>query len=368
MKLLFISLFFVSLLNIQAQTIQEADLSIPITVKDHLGNQSTIQFGIDSIATDTIDYELGEANIPPDGCGWGFCAAFFLPENNYSGYLSSFKDYRFGQIPFSGQVVYRLTYATSGNSVTIYWYLPQEVTGRLQDIITGKVLDEPMVGIDSLLITNVNSFNRLKMTITYNQATPVELTSFTINVSENTVNLNWQTATETNNQGFAIERKQVFSQQSSASNEEWNAIGFVNGNGTTTESQSYSFVDKNISSGIYKYRLKQIDYDGTFDYSNEIEVEITPSEFALEQNYPNPFNPSTSIQYTIGSKQFVQLKVYDVLGNEIATLVNEEKPAGSYVVEFNVAQDSRPAIASGIYFYKLQAGRFVETKKMILIK
>ena len=106
MKLLFITLFFVSLLNIQAQTIQEADLSIPITVKDHLGNQSTIQFGIDSLATDTIDYELGEANIPPDGCGWGFCAAFFLPENNYSGYLSSFKDYRFGQIPFSGQVVY----------------------------------------------------------------------------------------------------------------------------------------------------------------------------------------------------------------------------------------------------------------------
>ena len=204
--------------------------------------------------------------------------------------------------------------------------------------------------------------------LTFQNVIPVELISFTAFPQNNSVNLNWQTATETNNQGFAIERKQVFSQQSSAGNEEWNAIGFVNGNGTTTESQSYSFVDKNISSGIYKYRLKQIDYDGTFDYSNEIEVEITPSEFALEQNYPNPFNPSTSIQYTIGSKQFVQLKVYDVLGNEIATLVNEEKPAGSYVVEFNVAQDSRPAIASGIYFYKLQAGRFVETKKMILIK
>jgi hypothetical protein len=342
----------------QAQTIQDADLSIPITVKDDLGYQSTILFGIDSIATDTIDYELGESNIPPDGCGWVFCAAFFLPENNFSGYLSSLKDYRFGQIPFTGQVEYRLVYATLGNSVTIYWDLPQEVTGRLQDIITGTLLDEPMIGNDSLLITNV-VFSRLKMTITYNQITPVELTSFKANVSENNVNLNWQTATETNNSGFQIERRKTINERS----EEWNTIGFISGNGTTTEPQSYSFVDENLSSGIYYYRLKQIDYDGTSNYSNEIEVEITPSEFALEQNYPNPFNPSTSIQYAIGSRQFITLKVYDVLGNEIATLVNEEKPSGTYNEQF-----SMDIFSSGIYFYKLTAGEFVQTKKMILLR
>ncbi|MBK7229251.1 MAG: T9SS type A sorting domain-containing protein [Ignavibacteriales bacterium] len=239
----------------------------------------------------------------------------------------------------------------------------------MQDIFTGTLINVFISGTDSFYVSN--PFNKLRLLLTFNNYIPVELTSFTAFPQNNSVNLSWQTATETNNSGFKVERRKTIDERS----EEWNTIGFVSGNGTTTEPQSYSFVDENLSSGIYKYRLKQIDYDGTFTYlptgqagSNEIEVEITPSEFALEQNYPNPFNPSTSIQYAIGNKQFVQLKVYDVLGNEIATLVNEEKPAGSYEVEFDVAQDSRPAIASGIYFYKLQAGEFIQTKKMILIK
>src|SRR5690606_5091234 len=122
----------------------------------------------------------------------------------------------------------------------------------------------------------------------------------------------------------------------------------------TTEPQSYSFNDENLSSGKYQYRLKQIDFDGTFEYSNVIEAEInSPTKFSLEQNYPNPFNPSTSIQYAIGNRQFVTLKVYDVLGNEVSTLVNEEKPAGSYDVEFNASN-----LASGIYYYQLKAGDF----------
>jgi len=194
---------------------------------------------------------------------------------------------------------------------------------------------------------------------------PVELISFIASINENNVTLNWQTATETNNQGFQIERRKTQDEGS----EEWNVVSFVNGYGTTTEPQSYTFVDDNLSAGKYLYRLKQIDFDGTFEYSNTIQVEInSPTKFSLEQNYPNPFNPNTSIQYAIGSKQFVTLKIYDVLGKEIATLVNEEKPAGSYEVQFNVAQDSSPAISSGIYFYQLKAGEFAETKKMILLK
>jgi len=193
---------------------------------------------------------------------------------------------------------------------------------------------------------------------------PIELASFTSLINENAVTLNWQTETETNNQGFEIERKEVLSPQSSVSKEEWNVLGFVNGNGTTTEPQSYSFVDRNLEAGKYNYRLKQIDFDGTFEYSNVIEVEIAvPLQFSLEQNYPNPFNPSTSIQYAIASKQFVTLKVYDVLGKEIATLVNEEKPAGNYEVKFDASK-----LASGIYYYQLRAGEFVETKKMTLLK
>ena len=201
---------------------------------------------------------------------------------------------------------------------------------------------------------------------------PVELTSFTSSVNENDVTLNWQTATETNNSGFQVERSKMLEARS----EEWENIGFINGNGTTTEPQSYSFVDKDLpagrqglEAGKYQYRLKQIDFDGTFEYSKTIEVEINaPLKFSLEQNYPNPFNPTTTIKFSIpavGTRLAlsVQLKVYDVLGKEIATLVNEEKPAGSYNIEFNGFN-----LASGIYYYQLRAGEFVETKKMLLLK
>ncbi|MFZ1517422.1 MAG: T9SS type A sorting domain-containing protein [Ignavibacteriaceae bacterium] len=191
---------------------------------------------------------------------------------------------------------------------------------------------------------------------------PVELLSFTSSVIDNDVILNWQTATETNNQGFQIERRKTQDERS----EEWNTLGFVNGKGTTTEPQSYSFVDENLTSGKYQYRLKQIDFDGTFEYSNTVEVEInSPTKFSLKRNYPNPFNPSTSIQYSISSRQFVTLKVYDVLGKEVATLVNEEKPAGMYNVEFRMQNLD---LSSGIYFYQLKAGDYIETKKMILMK
>ena len=193
-----------------------------------------------------------------------------------------------------------------------------------------------------------------------NGIVPVELASFTYSVTNNNVTLTWQTATETNNQGFQIERRKTQDERSG----EWINIGFLNGSGTTTEPQSYSFVDENLSAGKYQYRLKQIDFDGTYEYSNTIEVEInSPTKFSLEQNYPNPFNPSTSIQYAISSRQFVTLKVYDVLGKEVATLVNKEKPAGMYNVQFTMSN-----LSSGVYYYELRARDFVETKKMVLMK
>ena len=131
---------------------------------------------------------------------------------------------------------------------------------------------------------------------------PVEFISFTSSIDKNNVTLNWTTATETNNMGFEVERKQVFSSQSSVHNENWVRIDFVTGSGTTTKSQTYSFVDNNLSAGKYQYRLKQIDFDGSFEYSNTIDVEIiSPDIFTLEQNYPNPFNPTTVIQFSIPS-------------------------------------------------------------------
>jgi len=125
-----------------------------------------------------------------------------------------------------------------------------------------------------------------------------------------------------------------------------------------------TFTDEDVSAGTYKYRLKQIDYNGAFEYSDVIEIEVgTPSQYSLEQNYPNPFNPITTISYSIKEKGLVTLKVFDILGKEVATLTNEEQIAGSYKLDFNAS-----ALASGIYFYSLKAGDFVSTRKMILLK
>ena len=126
----------------------------------------------------------------------------------------------------------------------------------------------------------------------------------------------------------------------------------MEGHGSSTTPKEYTFTDSKISGGNkLQYRLKQLDYNGQYEYSNIVEVEIFLNKFELNQNFPNPFNPSTTIQYAISSQQHVTIKVYNVLGNEVETLVNEVKPAGVYEVEFNAT-----ALTSGVYFYKLQAG------------
>ena len=193
---------------------------------------------------------------------------------------------------------------------------------------------------------------------------PVEFISFTSSINRNNVTLSWATATETNNMGFNVERKQVSSFQSLIGKEEWNIISFVNGNGTTTEKHTYSYQDENLSAGKYQYRLKQIDFDGTIIYSAIIEAEVTSvSEFNLEQNYPNPFNPITKISWQSPLDIWQSIKVYDVLGNEVEVLVDEFKSAGKYDVEFNSQN-----LSSGIYFYKLRIGKNELVKKMILLR
>ncbi len=194
---------------------------------------------------------------------------------------------------------------------------------------------------------------------------PVELTSFSASADQNSVILSWSTATETNNAGFSVERKTPV-------DERWIEIGFVPGFGTTTEVRNYSYKDVNLLSGLYSYRLKQIDYDGSVEYSNDVFAEIgLPETFSLMQNYPNPFNPTTNIKYAIVNKQFVTLKVYDVLGNEVVTLVNEYKPAGNYEINFDASE-----LSSGVYYYQLKTGSselnsgqsFIAAKKMLLLK
>jgi hypothetical protein len=188
------------------------------------------------------------------------------------------------------------------------------------------------------------------------QIVPVELTSFTATVNANNVLLKWSTATEINNSGFDIERR--------TPNSDWKKIAFVSGSGTTSEKRNYNFSDKGLSKGKYQYRLKQIDFGGTFEYSKVIEAEVlSPVKFELAQNFPNPFNPTTSISFTIPQSGNVKLSVYNLLGQEIATLVNEYREAGTYNVEFNAEN-----LNSGVYLYKLESNGLNLTRKMTLLK
>jgi hypothetical protein len=186
---------------------------------------------------------------------------------------------------------------------------------------------------------------------------PVELTSFTASVSQTKVKLNWQTATELNNQGFEVQRKLASS--------DWITIGFKQGQGTTTELTTYFYEDEisEINSNKLYYRLKQIDFDGTFTYSEEVEVFTQPLNFSISQNYPNPFNPNTIIKYEIPKTTNVKIDVFDMLGRIIDNIVNEEKSAGRYELEFDGS-----SLSSGVYYYRMQAGDFVSIRKMLMLK
>ncbi len=215
---------------------------------------------------------------------------------------------------------------------------------------TGTVVSQPVSGVSGRYIRE------------YDLAiVPVELSSFKASVSENNVELNWATATEVNNQGFEIERSQ--------NNVAFEKIGFVPGFGTTTEPKSYSYSDQSLSNGKYYYRLKQIDYDGSFTYSEVVEAEVSlPTVFALEQNYPNPFNPTTSIQFSLPVDAQLTISVYNLVGEKVAEIASGNFSTGSHNVTFDASR-----LTSGIYFYRLDAtginGKtFSSVKKMTLMK
>ena len=185
---------------------------------------------------------------------------------------------------------------------------------------------------------------------------PVELTSFTGKVNDRQASLRWSTATELNNQGFEVQRK--------FGSNDFVTVGGVRGQGTTTSPNQYTYIDKLVDDGKYFYRLKQIDFSGKYEYSKIIEVDLKSlNNFALEQNYPNPFNPTTTIGYVLQEKGNTKLTLINLIGEEVAILVNEEQEKGYHKVEVNAAN-----LPSGVYLYKLQAGNFTETKKLMLLK
>ena len=190
---------------------------------------------------------------------------------------------------------------------------------------------------------------------------PVEISAFNSSVSRSDVSLLWSTSSEINNSGFEIEKTNVTGQTTN----EWSKVGFVSGGGTTNEMREYSFTDRNLTTGKYKYRLKQLDFNGNFEYyelSEEVSIGI-PDKYDLSQNYPNPFNPVTTINYDLPTDGIVTIKVFDLLGREIKTLVNEMKNAGYYKLTFNASD-----LSSGAYFYRMTSEDFVSVKKFVVLK
>lgn len=201
--------------------------------------------------------------------------------------------------------------------------------------------------------------NAPNFTVSVQNVTPVELKSFTANVTGNDVDLNWSTATEINNFGYKIDRMDT-------KKATWENIAFINGYGSSTTSHNYTYTDKDLNAGNYMYRLIQLDISGSQRVFNlEGEVTITkPTSYEISQNYPNPFNPSTIIKYQIPENSEVSLKIYNTIGKEVAELVNGNITAGVHEVNFNAAH-----LSSGVYYYVIRAGNnFVQTRKMILLK
>ncbi|MCW8803506.1 MAG: C25 family cysteine peptidase [Ignavibacteriaceae bacterium] len=260
----------------------------------------------------------------------------------------------------SGVVTVAITYDGGTTSTPLYTLTnPTASVGPLA--VTGS-FTTPASGSENtqLEITyNGNSFNINWISwdnLTLGYIVPVEMSSFNAQAEKDEIHLKWTTATETNNQGFEVER--------SIAGSSFEQMGYVAGYGTTTEPKTYSFVDSKLETGNYIYRLKQIDFDGTFTYSEEVNVEVEiPLVYSLEQNYPNPFNPTTTIKYSIPKDGFVKLAVYNLLGEEITTLINNEQKAGRYEVIFDAS-----LFSSGVYIYRLESKNFLSIKKMVLVK
>ncbi len=245
-------------------------------------------------------------------------------------------------------------FVTDGNTVGLYHF--DEGSGSSVDDASAQNNDLTL--FNSPMWLGSNNPNIVPL--------PVELTSFTVSASQMNAELRWKTTTEVNNYGFEIERRAADVRLIEAGGHPaWTRVGFVEGNGTTHAPKEYSFTDKTEKSGTYSYRLKQIDRDGNFEYHQAVEVTLgsTPTVFALGQNYPNPFNPSTTISFSLPASGSVSLKVYDMIGREVAVLADNVMSAGNYSVQFNAS-----ALASGMYVYQLRSGGHVSTKKMTLMK
>jgi hypothetical protein len=299
----------------------------------------TVIEGFSSQGPSTIAFPTSEVRQKPDIVGTDFVSV-----TGAGGFPSTFG----GTSAAAPHIVSILAQAWSYNL--------SQTANQVRQLLYDWAVDLGTSGFD-----NIYGYGRGDALNIFNGALPVELSSFSASSTGSAIKLSWRTETESKNYGFEVERK-VLNGQSSVG--KFETVGFVPGNGNSNSPKDYTFTDNKVGSGKYNYRLKQIDIDGSINYSKIIEVDlIAPLKYELSQNYPNPFNPVTTINFSLPEAGNVKLTLYNLLGEKIKTLVNEFKEEGVHTVNFN-AND----LQSGLYIYKIEAGLFVQTRKMMLLK
>ena len=307
---------------------------------------------------------LYDAPRPPRNPGGNFLELYFTesggnyPANLGTKYARDFRD--------SASAQWNFTVESSQNSdITISWdnTILEGLSGSL-DLDLTDIAGNQTIDMQSMsAYTFSYSAPRQFLINTIITLLPLEITSYKATVEQTTAYLQWTTATEVNNSGFEVQRRTMSSNQSPAAG--WGKVGFVAGNGTSNVPHNYSFTDQKLATGTYSYRLKQIDRSGAFIYSQALEISIeVPKVFALSQNYPDPFNPTTTIQFTVPSDGRAMLKVFNTLGQTVATLFDGVATAG----EYHQATFDASGLSSGIYFARLEFGGKMLVKKMLLLK
>ncbi|MCX6149169.1 MAG: endonuclease [Ignavibacteriales bacterium] len=361
---------------------------INVTLPADAENKSLVQFRIITTNAAGSDEWIGIDDIVVTGI---FQQAIATEPTNYVTAFSalSFTDHA---------INLGWTDAAFGSQVPSGYMIVANITNVFSDPVDGTLYTNDLNLSDGSAIVNINyndpdtySFSGLSITtdyyfkifsyndvggtinykidgtvpqVTVKTTVPVELASFKANFTDNKVALNWITTTETNNLGFDIERSTTIDQQTTSTNSNWQKIGFVNGKGSSTNISHYQFLDKNLSDGKYSYRLKQIDFNGSYNYSSYVEVEVkTEMQYSLQQNFPNPFNPTTAIAYTIPQQTYVKLSIVNTLGETVKSIVNEIQEAGKHHISVDGSD-----LSSGVYFYKLEAGNYLSIKKMVLLR
>lgn len=366
------------------------DVNRPINPVNTNGDVLYLSFLVDvnePSSSKTGDYFIHLGNRTSATTFTSFAARVFarVVSGNVNFGLNNLGNPAYGSTNFSKNdtllLIVKYSINTGGNDSTSLWVLTggvpaTEAAAGVPEVVCDSTAGQDIINAVGLRQGNANQpsiiVDGIRIARTWTEAAyPVELNTFTAVVRNSKIELNWSTATEVSNTGFEVQRKAVINHQSTINNQQaagsgWTKIGFVDGAGTSNVPKKYNFTDVVTAAGKYSYRLKQIDRDGTFKYSDQIEASaiFSAEDYKLTQNYPNPFNPATTIRFAVKSPQRVTLNVYNALGQEVKTLFNQDAVADTY---YNVSFDAT-GLASGVYYYRLRTADRVEMKKMVMLK